>query len=92
MSADNGVNDVLKVLKISPHVRRESSIARGLLHRGLDTGLLALWDATESDSCKIEEQKMVCMSFSYRKWRARTFKISSSSSSLKNGTKSGAVA
>lgn len=50
MCTDNGVNDVLKVLKIRPHVGRECSIARRLLHGGLDAGLLAFWNATESNS------------------------------------------
>lgn len=52
MSTNDGVNDVLKVLKISPHVGRECPVACRLLHGGLDAGLLALWNATKPNSCK----------------------------------------
>lgn len=50
MSADYSVYYVLKVLKIRPHVSRECSVARRLLHCGLNASLFALWNAAESNS------------------------------------------
>lgn len=59
MCTDDSVNDMLKVLKIRPHVCRECPVTRRLLHCGLDAGLLALWNATESNSCKDKEKKEI---------------------------------
>lgn len=57
VSTHNGVNDVLEILEIGPYVRRDGSIARRLLHRGLNASLLALRNASESNSYK--EEKIV---------------------------------
>lgn len=62
MSADYGVNDVLKVLEICPHVCRECPVARRLLHSGLDASLLTLWNATKPNSCKDKRKMEVVIS------------------------------